>query len=127
MLDSAGAKKSEVACMGSLTANLHALFTSFYRPTPRRHKIMYEGKAFPSDSYAFASQAALHNYPPSSLLPVDPLPGEYTIRTEEILKIIEAEGDSIAVICFGAVQFYSGQFFDLEAITAAGHAKVRSF
>ncbi|KAK4706120.1 kynureninase, partial [Phenoliferia sp. Uapishka_3] len=118
-----GAKESEVACMGTLTANLHALLTSFYKPTPRRHKIMYEGKAFPSDSYAFASQIALHDYPPSSLLPVDPLPGEFTIRTEEILKIIEEQGDTIAVICFGAVQYYSGQYFDMEKITAAGHAK----
>ena len=45
----AGAKRSEVACMGSLTANLHTLFTSFYKPTAQRHKIMFEGKAFPSD------------------------------------------------------------------------------
>jgi len=74
--------------------------------------------------YAFASQAALHDYPSSSLLRVDPLAGEYTIRTEEILKIIEEEGESIAIICFGAVQYYSGEFFDMEAITKAGHAKV---
>lgn len=129
--------------MGSLTSNLHTLFTSFYKPTPKRHKIMFEGKAFPSDQvrsslpgslllhrltsplqYAFASQAALHDYPASSLLRVDPRAGEYTIRTEDILKIIEEEGDSIAVICFGAVQYYSGEFFDMEAITKAGHAKV---
>ena len=79
---------------------------------------MYEGKAFPSDAvspsrpdafttcgsrllvlqYAFASQIALHDYPPSSLLPVDPLPGEFNIRTEEILKIIEEQGDTIAIM-----------------------------
>lgn len=75
--------------------------------------------------YAFASQAALHDYPSSSLLRVDPLPGEYTIRTEEILKLIEEEGETIAIICFGAVQYYSGEFFDMEAITKAGHAKVK--
>lgn len=75
--------------------------------------------------YAFASHVAIHDYPPSSLLPVDPLPGEYTLRTEEILKIIEEQGDSIAIICFGAIQYYSGEFFDLEKITKAGHAKVR--
>lgn len=133
--------------MGTLTGNLHTLFTSFYQPTPQRYKIMYEGKAFPSDSvrvrllcvplhspggvltrplqYAFASHVALHDYPPSSLLPVYPREGEHAIRTEDILRIIEEEGDSIAVICFGAVQYYSGQWFDMEAITTAGRAKVR--
>ncbi|GAA5825119.1 hypothetical protein JCM11251_006105 [Rhodosporidiobolus azoricus] len=118
-----GAKQSEVACMGTLTGNLHTLLTSFYRPTPQRHKILYEGKAFPSDAYAFASHAALHDFPPSSLLPVFPRGGEYTIRTEDILRIIEEEGDSIAVICFGAVQYYSGEWFAMEAITKAGRAK----
>ncbi|BGP17631.1 hypothetical protein JCM10213_001282 [Rhodosporidiobolus nylandii] len=118
-----GAKPSEVACMGSLTGNLHTLLTSFYQPTEKRHKILYEGKAFPSDAYAFASHAALHDFPPSSLLPVFPREGEYTIRTEDILRIIEEEGDSIAVICFGAVQYYSGEWFDMEAITKAGQAK----
>ncbi|GAA5895727.1 kynureninase [Sporobolomyces salmoneus] len=118
-----GAKPSEVACMGSLTGNLHTLFTSFYRPTPTRHKIMFEGKAFPSDCYAFASHVKLNDYSPSSLLPVYPRPNEYSIRTEDILKLIEEEGDSIAVICFGAVQYYNGEWFDMEAITKAGHAK----
>ncbi|CEQ41228.1 SPOSA6832_02928 [Sporobolomyces salmonicolor] len=117
------AKPSEVACMGSLTGNLHTLFTSFYRPTPQRHKIMYEGKAFPSDAYAFASHVALHEYPPSSLLPVFAREGEFSIRTEDILRLIEEEGDSVAVICFGAVQYYNGEWFDMEKITKAGHAK----
>lgn len=132
--------------MGTLTGNLHTLFTSFYQPTPERHRIMYEGKAFPSDSvrrffrptskllgsgaltrvlqYAFASHVALHDYPPSSLLPVYPRDGEHNIRTEDVLRLIEEEGDSIAVICFGAVQYYTGQWFDMEAITRAGRAKV---
>ncbi|GAA5824000.1 hypothetical protein JCM10212_005313 [Sporobolomyces blumeae] len=118
-----GAKHSEVACMGTLTGNLNTLFTSFYRPTPKRHKIMYEGKAFPSDSYAFASHVALHDFSPSSLLPVFPRAGEHSIRTEDILELIEKEGDEIAVICFGAVQYYNGEWFDMEAITKAGQAK----
>ena len=75
--------------------------------------------------YAFASQVEAHDFPPTSLLPMDPLPGEYALRTEEILKVIEEEGDSIAVICFGAIQYYSGEFFDMKRIAAAGHAKVR--
>ncbi|SCV70382.1 BQ2448_1776 [Microbotryum intermedium] len=118
-----GAKPSEVACMGSLTSNIHILFTTFYRPTSDRHKILYEGKAFPSDQYAFASQAEMRGLASSSLLPMDPRPHEYTLRTEDILQMIEEQGDSIAIICFGAVQYYSGQWFDMETITKAGHAK----
>ena len=79
----------------------------------------------PCSQYAFASHIALHDYPSSSLLPVFPRDGEHTIRTVVVLRIIEDEGDSVAVICFGAVQYYTGEWFDMEAITKAGHAKVR--
>jgi kynureninase len=44
-----GASQSEVAVMGTLTANLHLLMASFYRPTKEKYKIILEGKAFPSD------------------------------------------------------------------------------
>jgi kynureninase len=44
-----GANVDEVAIMGSLTANLHLLMAAFYVPTPQRHKIIIESKAFPSD------------------------------------------------------------------------------
>lgn len=44
-----GALASEVAVMGTLTANLHFLMASFYRPTKEKYKIIIEGKAFPSD------------------------------------------------------------------------------
>lgn len=50
--------------------------------------------------------------------------GEETLRTEDILEVIEREGDSIAVVMFSAVQYYTGQLFDMAAITEAGHRKV---
>ncbi len=74
--------------------------------------------------YAFASQIANAGFSPDSLLPVFPREGEFVIRTEDILDLIEKEGDSIAVICFGAVQYYSAEWFEMEKITKAGHAKV---
>lgn len=119
-----GALPGEVAIMNGLTVNLHLLLISFYRPTPQRHKIMCESKAFPSDHYTFESQIRLHGYDPeTSMVFVEPREGEITLRTEDILAKIEEEGDSIAVICFGGVQYYTGQLLDMRSITRAGHAK----
>ncbi|XP_041360763.1 kynureninase-like isoform X2 [Gigantopelta aegis] len=119
-----GGKKGEVAIMNALTVNLHLLLISFYQPTESRYKIMCEGKAFPSDHYTFQSQIRLHGFDPdTSLLCLEPREGEVTLRTEDILKKIDEEGDSIAVICLPGVQFYTGQFFDVPTITKAGQAK----
>ncbi|OWF37823.1 kynureninase-like [Mizuhopecten yessoensis] len=119
-----GGRPGEVAIMNGLTVNLHHLLISFYRPTQKRHKILCETNAFPSDYYTFQSQISLHGYDPeTSLLCVEPKVGEVTLRTEDILAKIEEEGDSIAVICFSGVHYYTGQMFDMLSITRAGHAK----
>jgi kynureninase len=52
-----------------------------------------------------------------------PRKGESTIRTEDIEEFIEREGDSIALILFAGVNYYSGQAFEYERITKAGHRK----
>jgi hypothetical protein len=121
-----GAKEaSEVVAMQSLTANLHLLMLAFYKPTAQRFKIMMEKHAFPSDQYAIASQLKLHGLDPeTALIEVAPREGEYTLRTEDITRRIEEEGESIALIIFSGVQYYTGQAFDMPRITEAGHAKV---
>ena len=119
-----GAKNTEVVAMNSLTVNLHLMMVSFYRPTQKRHKIIIEGDAFPSDIYAVESQIKHHRFSPeSSLIKLRPRDGESAIRTEDFVAIIEAEGDEIALIMLGGVNYYTGQVFDFEIITKLAHSK----
>ncbi|TFK29850.1 kynureninase [Coprinopsis marcescibilis] len=113
-----GANEKEVACMGTLTNNLHLMMGSFYKPTHTRYKILCEAKAFPSDQYAFASQAAAHGLDPAdAILEVSPREGEYTLREEDILNVIETHGSTIALVIFSGIQYYTGQLFPMESIT----------
>lgn len=117
-----GAKPVETVVMNSLTVNLHLLLVSFYRPTSGRHKIVIEKGAFPSDQYAVASQIGFHRLDKgSSLLELTPRQGESTLRTDDIVDVIDREGDSIALILLGGVNYYTGQAFDMKSITEAGH------
>lgn len=118
-----GCKDNEVVVMNQLTVNLHLLMVTFYRPTKQRYKIICEAKAFPSDQYAFETQAKYHGFNPTdAVIEVSPREGEYTLRTEDIVSIIKQHGDSVAVILFGGVNYYTGQLFDMNTITDAAHA-----
>jgi kynureninase len=119
-----GALPAEVVVMNSLTVNLHLMLVSFYRPKGARNKIAIESNAFPSDQYAVQSQIRYHGYDPaSSLVEIAPRPRETTIRTEDIEKLLAAEGERIALLMLGGVNYYSGQAFECARITAAAHAK----
>ena len=119
-----GAKNSEVVAMNTLTVNLHLMMVSFYRPTQKRHKIIIEGDAFPSDIYAVESQIKHHGFlPESSLIKLRPRDGESAIRTEDISAIIERDGDEIALIMLGGVNYYTGQVFNFEIITKLAQNK----
>lgn len=117
-----GAKPIEVVVTHSLTTNLHLLMVSFYQPKGKRTKILCEAKAFPSDQYALESQVKFHGLDPAEhLIEVAPREGEQLIREEDILAAIETHADEIALIMIGGVNYYSGQLFDMETITKAGH------
>ncbi len=119
-----GAKEEEVVAMNSLTTNLHLLMVSFYRPTKEKYKIMIEADAFPSDRYAVMSQLKFHGVEiEDGLCEIAPLEGESTLTTQQILDVIEAEGDKTALVLLSGVQYLTGQVFDMEAITKKAQQK----
>lgn len=124
-----GALPIETVVMNSLTVNLHLLMVSFYRPTPERYKIIIEKGAFPSDQYAVESQILFHEtynklkFVEPALIELAPREGETTLRTEDIIETIDREGNSVALILLGGVNYYTGQAFDMQAIAEAGHRK----
>lgn len=118
-----GALPEELVVMNQLTVNLHLLMTSFYQPAKERYKIICEAKAFPSDQYALESQVRLHGLnPEDAIIEISPREGEHIIRTEDIISSIQENKDSLALVLFGGVNYYTGQVFDMKKITAAAHA-----
>lgn len=116
-----GAKTKEVTVMNTLTVNLHLMMVSFYRPTKKRYKIICEEKAFPSDQYMFQSQLRFHGLDPNdAIVEVKKRVGEHYWRTEDVVKTIDEVGDELALVLMGGVNYYNGQVFDMQAITAAG-------
>ncbi|KAK6894564.1 Kynureninase [Candida tropicalis] len=112
-----GGKENEVAIMGSLTSNLNALLIHFYKPNGKRTKIMFEKRAFPSDYYAFLNMVKLFGYDEDHLIQLEPEIGETYIKTENIIKSIDENIDELALVCFPGIQYYTGQYFQIEKIT----------
>ncbi len=117
-----GAKEMEVSAMNALTVNLHLLMLSFYRPTNERFKIIMEAGAFPSDQYAVETLVKHFGLnPDEAIIEIAPLEGKKTLSTTQITDAIFQAGDSLAMVMFGGINYYTGQFFDLKAITEAAH------
>ncbi len=115
-----GAQPGEVVFMNGLTVNLHLLMVSFYRPTAQRYKIVIEDGAFPSDAYVAQSQLQVHGFDPADgLLVARPRPGEPTLRTDDIESLIERHAESIALVLFPGVSYFTGQVFEMARIAAA--------
>lgn len=119
-----GAKPHEVVAMNSLTVNLHLMMASFYRPEGRRRSILIESPCFPSDVYAVKSQLRFHGVPESEgFIQQRPREGEPTLRTDDVLRTIEREGDRIALVLLAGVNFVTGQLMEIERITSAARAR----
>lgn len=120
-----GASVDEVAIMETLTANLHFLMASFYRPNKDRFKIILEGKAFPSDHYAVESQIIHHGFDPSvAMVMIEPENDEMAnISTAHIISAIDKHATSTALILLPGVQYYTGQYMDMRTITAYAHSR----
>ena len=117
-----GAKPEEIVVMNQLTVNLHLLMTSFYRPSKERFKVICEAKAFPSDQYAIESQVKLHGLDPeTTIIEVHPREGEHSLHTDDIIATIQQHGNSVALVLFGGVNYYTGQVLDMPAICKASH------
>jgi kynureninase len=118
-----GALPHEVVAMNNLTVNLHLMMVSFYRPTSERFKIIVEAGAFPSDQYMLETQLKFHGLDPAeALVELKPRAGEFTLRTEDILAEIRNQGNALAMVNMAGLQYYTGQLFDMRAITEAAHA-----
>ncbi|MAC87543.1 MAG: kynureninase, partial [Gammaproteobacteria bacterium] len=119
-----GAKPIEVVVMNTLTTNLHLLMVSFYQPTKTKYKIVIESDAFPSDRYAVQSQLTFHGFDPDqSLIEWKPRAGEVLLQLEDLEAILDEQGDEIALLLIGGVNYYTGQYLDIKKIADLGHAK----
>ncbi|MCK6456315.1 MAG: kynureninase [Phycisphaerae bacterium] len=117
-----GARPHEVVFMNGLTVNLHVMMVTFFRPTAARNRILIEDCAFPSDLYAAQTQLRHHAIDPAGgMLRTAPRPGESLHRAEDIEELLRREGERIAVVLLPGVNYFTGQVFDIERITAAAH------
>ncbi len=118
-----GASPEELTVMNALTVNLHLMMLSFYRPTDARYKIIMEAGAFPSDQYAIETQVRNYGFDPAdAIIEVSPREGEQLLRTEDILLAIEEAGETLSLSMFSGMNYYTGQVYDMPAITKKAHA-----
>ena len=114
-----GAREIEVVATGTLTANLHQMLISFYRPEGKRRRILVEKGSFPSDRYAVASQVHLHGLDPEHDV-VELAPRrDGLLHEEDVEEYLEHYGDQVALVLWPGVQYASGQVFDTDRICRA--------
>ena len=128
-----GAHAQEVAVMETLTANLHLMMASFYRPTKEKYKVLIEGQAFPSDHFVVESQVRHHSFDPQDAMVIirkNMMDGDGSgpnypsiLPTDHVLASIDAHANEAALVLLPGVQYYTGQVFDVPRITTHAHRK----
>lgn len=128
-----GAQSEEVVAMGTLTANLHFTFISFYQPTPKRFKIL-RLLGFPSDTYAVTAQVqqrletvrAMTGTAPfkleDAIIEIKPDAQGY-IDIETFKQALDEHGESTAVVWIEAVHYLTGQYFNIPELVRLAHVK----
>ena len=115
-----GARPGEVVFMNTLTANLHFLMASFYRPKGRKTRILSDAPTFPSDIYALQAQIRWHNGDVNrDMLVLEPKEGRHCLETQDIVGSLEEHHSDLAMVMLAGVNFFTGQAYDLAAISAA--------
>ncbi|MDF2627717.1 MAG: kynureninase [Symbiobacteriaceae bacterium] len=120
--DLMGAKPSELVVTGTTTVNLHALVSTFYRPSGRRTKILADELNFPSDIYALQSQVRLKGCEGGGN-PDLILARSQDGRTLSEDDLIAAMTDEVALVVLPGVLYRSGQLLDMERLTREAHAR----
>ncbi len=116
-----GGKPSEVVVMNTLSVNLHLMMVSFYNPTDKRNKIIIEKDAFPSDKFAVESQIKFHGYDPADCLIEIESEANDLVNEEHLIRVIEENGDELALVMIGNTNYYTGQAFDMRRIGEKAH------
>jgi kynureninase len=117
-----GGHAHEVVAMNTLTVNLHLMLTTFFRVEPAPFRVLVGHAAFPSDRYAIASQIALRGFTPEeALIVATPRPGEHTLRTGDVVALIERHKSELQLVLMDGVNYYTGELIDIPTITAAAH------
>ena len=116
-----GARPVEIALLNSLTVNIHLLLASFFRPDGRRRRILADGPLFPSDRHALTSHLIQRGLDPAmDLVVIGPRDGT-SVPYRGPRGRHPDQADDLALVFLSGVNFATGQAFDIERLTAAGH------
>lgn len=111
-----GARESEVIATGSITANLHSLLATLYRPGGKRRALVATALDFPSDVYALQSWAEREG----AELRLVGSRDAATLHDEDLAAALD---EDVALALLPTVLYRSGQLLDVERWTGYGQAR----